>query len=422
MGKSSPSAPAAPDPVATAQAQAIANIDTARVNASLNRVNQYGPDGSIVYTPSEGDRWSQTTTLSPEAQRILDQTRSAQGLYADIGSTQLQGVQGALSQAFQDPYAAVSAGAVQRGQQATQTPFQDPYAGVTSDAIRRAQQIAQTPVDTDYNKIRQQSIDAANSRLDPMFARDEEAMRARLLAQGVGSGTEAWGNEYRDFNQGRNDARMQVLMNAENLTGQSINQTGALRQIPMNELGQVQTMGGAGLQQYAAARQAGLGEAAGLQNLASSGMQQAAAARAVPLNETSALLTGQQVTIPGVSQVAQTNVAPTDYMGAVGMNQAAQDAAYKARLATYNANLSGQYGLASAAIIAGASMSDRRLKTDIEKIGKTEGGNNIYRYRFRDDPTGRMQIGVMAQELMKKRPDAVHNFGGFYAVDYDKVA
>lgn len=49
MGKSTPSAPAAPDPVATANAQANANLVTANQTANLNRVNQVSPYGTSVY-------------------------------------------------------------------------------------------------------------------------------------------------------------------------------------------------------------------------------------------------------------------------------------------------------------------------------------------------------------------------------------
>ena len=43
MGKSTPAAPPAPDPVATAQAQAQGNSDVAKLNARLNRADQYTP-------------------------------------------------------------------------------------------------------------------------------------------------------------------------------------------------------------------------------------------------------------------------------------------------------------------------------------------------------------------------------------------
>ena len=68
--------------------------------------------------------------------------------------------------------------------------------------------------------------------------------------------------------------------------------------------------------------------------------------------------------------------------------------------------------------------SDRRLKRDIRRIGATDYGVALYSYKFAADPTGRMHVGVMADELEKVRPEAVHKraiAGEFDAVDYSMV-
>jgi hypothetical protein len=49
--------------------------------------------------------------------------------------------------------------------------------------------------------------------------------------------------------------------------------------------------------------------------------------------------------------------------------------------------------------------SDKRLKTDIHKVGKTDSGLNVYTYRYKSG--GPIQMGVMAQEVEKKIPEAV---------------
>lgn len=67
--------------------------------------------------------------------------------------------------------------------------------------------------------------------------------------------------------------------------------------------------------------------------------------------------------------------------------------------------------------IAGA-FSDKRLKTDIEKVGE-ENGLNRYSFRFKGDPT--RFIGVMAQEVKKLFPEAVGERHGYLTVDYDKI-
>jgi hypothetical protein len=63
--------------------------------------------------------------------------------------------------------------------------------------------------------------------------------------------------------------------------------------------------------------------------------------------------------------------------------------------------------------------SDRRLKRNIKRIGTHDGlGLGIYQYDIGD----RHEVGVMAQEVEKKLPDAVHEHpAGFKMVDYGKL-
>ncbi len=70
-------------------------------------------------------------------------------------------------------------------------------------------------------------------------------------------------------------------------------------------------------------------------------------------------------------------------------------------------------------LLAGlAGLSDRRAKEDIQRIGTTDAGTPIYRYRYKGTET--WQIGVMADEV----PDAIKGYTdtGLALVDYSKVA
>jgi hypothetical protein len=82
------------------------------------------------------------------------------------------------------------------------------------------------------------------------------------------------------------------------------------------------------------------------------------------------------------------------------------------------------FGLGVASLIPGAS--DRRLKTDIKRVGRTDkgkGGLPVYTYRYKDDPPNVRRMGVMAQEVAKKRPDALGpTVGNFMTVDYGRLA
>lgn len=90
---------------------------------------------------------------------------------------------------------------------------------------------------------------------------------------------------------------------------------------------------------------------------------------------------------------------------------------------------SGQYGLlgsligAAGTIGAGAMIaSDKRLKTNIEKIGEAD-GINIYRWDWNEmaaglGHSGRDNIGVIADEVEAVHPELIHEDRGFKAVNY----
>jgi hypothetical protein len=62
--------------------------------------------------------------------------------------------------------------------------------------------------------------------------------------------------------------------------------------------------------------------------------------------------------------------------------------------------------------------SDERIKEDEEQVGALADGTPIYRYRYSEDPSGKMHIGVMAQDIEQDHPDAVAEIGGIKMVEY----
>jgi len=64
--------------------------------------------------------------------------------------------------------------------------------------------------------------------------------------------------------------------------------------------------------------------------------------------------------------------------------------------------------------------SDARLKEDIRQIGMSSSGISLYHFRYRGQDG--LYEGVMAQDLLHTRPDAVViGPDGFYRVNYDKL-
>ena len=67
----------------------------------------------------------------------------------------------------------------------------------------------------------------------------------------------------------------------------------------------------------------------------------------------------------------------------------------------------------------GSIMSDKRAKENIRPIGKTNDGQTIYRFNYKGDDV--TQIGLLAQEVEKKHPEAVTTINGLKGVDYKEA-
>lgn len=67
-----------------------------------------------------------------------------------------------------------------------------------------------------------------------------------------------------------------------------------------------------------------------------------------------------------------------------------------------------------------ASMSDRRLKTDIKKVGQLDNGLNVYTFKYLGGKT--TYTGVMADEVKDILPEALGpTVNGYASVDYSKI-
>jgi hypothetical protein len=156
------------------------------------------------------------------------------------------------------------------------------------------------------------------------------------------------------------------------------------------------------------------------------GLQEQLALRNQPINEISALMSGGQVNMPQFTpyqggQIANTPIGDYTYNSAALGQQN-----YKMQMEQQNAAMGGLFGLGQAGIGAAAKLapmmmfSDRRLKHDIIDIGvRLLSGVKLYAYRYVGE--AKRRVGVMADEVAKVNPAAVHNVGGFLAVDYGEL-
>lgn len=210
------------------------------------------------------------------------------------------------------------------------------------------------PFSLDNEATESRLWELGRKRLDPAFADSEDALRTRLTNQGLREGTEAYDREMRRFTEGRNDAYNQLMLSGR---GQAV--------------------------------------------------QEAMTERNQPINEIIALLSGSQVSQPQFVPTGQPNIPTTNVAGIINDDYRTRYGIYEDEMAQRNDLMGGLFGGAAGIMRGLPTLSDKRAKENIEKVGKVD-GHNVYRYNYKGEPEGTPKsMGVMAQEVEKKRPDAV---------------
>lgn len=245
------------------------------------------------------------------------------------------------------------------------------------------------PQTGNYDATRKSVIDAMMGRANEDYAKQTDNANSNLIAAGIRPGTKAYADNQQMIERSRNDARA----NAEVAGGN------------------------------AAAQAYGVDEARRRQSIT-----EQLAQRQTPLNEISALMSGSQVSnpfqTPGYAQNAQVGASPLfaatqeqgDWETGLYNNQAAQAGNLQ----------SGLFGLAGVGMKAGAAASDRRVKRQIRRIGTHPLGVGLYRFRYRPEYAAQwghgIQIGVMADEVLRIKPEAVSTHpDGYLLVHYGQL-
>lgn len=435
------SAPATPDYTGAAQATAQGNLDMARLATQANRPNQYTPWGSLEWSNDRSfNQSAYDAALANYNQQLNQYNTSAQNpgpmdaptdqqiandpdyvgrYYANRYSGGAGGSGGAFGTQNQTAPNAPNMDDFYSGgdnwtQRMTLSPemqalfdqqnqLQQGLFGAQDQALGRVNQtmgqgfdmagIPQSGSIYDPNRETNNAQELLMRRMNPELDRQQSALQAQLANQGITQGSSAYNTAMGQFGQQRNDASAQAALQG---IGLGMQQQGL-------QFGQSE-------QQRQRA------------------MQEQAFLRSLPLNELNALRTGNQVQQPqfsGFSQQATTG--GPDMLGAA-------NAGYQADLGTYNAgqaansNMMGGLlgiggsllGAAGAAGGFGALFSDRRLKTNIKRIGTADNGLPIYSYQYVwGSPT---MLGVMADEVREVYPDAVHTLpNGYDVVSYGDI-
>ena len=349
MGKKS--TPAPPDYEAAAERTAEGNKALVQEQTRANRPNQYTPWGASEWVEGPGGNWEQTISLTPQQQEALQSQHAITQGRSDLA----QNMFGRVGEEYGDLM------------------DWDQFGAYKQD-LGTGDEARQSAIDAAYGQ--------ATSRLDPRMASAKEGLDAQLRGQGLRPGDEAYDYAMARQNEAETDAYNQAMFSA-------IKQGGAegSRVFGMN-------------QQSAAfnnqVRQSQIAEE----------MQK----RGFSLNEINAILSGQQIAMPGMPSFSQAGVSQgADYLGAAQMGYQADMDAFNADQAAMNSLMSGAGSMAGMFM-----MSDRRLKRSIEYIGDVL-GRKFYRWVYVWDQPG---CGVIADE----NPDMIAGYvNGFAYVDMRRL-
>jgi hypothetical protein len=279
---STPSAPVQPDPMKTAGAQTDSNIQTALANSVIGNPNVVGPTGSTTYSNS-----GETQTITGPDGKSYQVQRPTQT------NTLSQGEQGVYDRNLQTRQNIGQIGVDQSAR--------------IGDLLGKPVDYSDLKLDPNsFSADRQRVEQAMYERMQPQLDRSREAEENRLVNQGFQRGTAAFTNAMGDLGRQENDLRLGI------------------------------TAAGLGEQQgmYGMAR-----DAAGYE------MSRRSGERNAPINEITALMSGSQVSQPGVPNYNPGQVAGTDVSGNVYNSAALANQNYQQQLASNNAMMGGVSGM-----------------------------------------------------------------------------
>lgn len=229
-------APDTPDYTAAANATAQGNLEAARAAAAANRVNQYTPTGSLVYSHNVPQTLD-TAAYNAAMKQYTEALNAYNSPQATTNGGGLMGYLGAGNSTTANRVAPISPNQSDfmtsnpdEGWSSTQTLSPDEQAKLDKNnklslGLLDTAQKGLSGVDAmltkgfDFNALPKAAVDAGQTaqdaimaRLNPTYAQNEEALRTRLMNQGVRAGSQAWDNEFRNFNNAKNDAYSQAAL------------------------------------------------------------------------------------------------------------------------------------------------------------------------------------------------------------------
>lgn len=422
------SAPATPDYMGATQLQGQISKENLNTQNYANRPVINTPFGSqswgteAVTDPATGQvvtQWTQNNTLAPGLQSALQDQLDIQAGRSSLASGFMGRVADEYGKAPDYSNLPSMALASQPGSLQTGTTDYAPGLATSFNFGGPLPQFDSSYRDTVANTLME--------RMQPTHDYQQRQLETKLSNMGFRPGTEGYDRELRNLSQRQAAERYNALDTAGNeaqrlynmqmgTAQQGYQQNLGAAQFQNQALGQANALDLANMQasNQAMAQQFGLNQSyANAQNqLRQQAIAEMLQRRGTSLNEMNALLNGQQVSMPQMPSFNTAGRAETpNIVGALQNTYDAQLGAANAQNAGFNNLLSAGAQLGSAAFM----FSDRRLKSNIKRVGTHDIGVGIYEYTMMGVP----QRGVIAQEVQAVRPDLVkRHANGYLMVNY----
>lgn len=394
-----PKAPEAPDPVATAQAQGEANVESAIASALLNMQSTVGPEGTVSYqqtgTQNVGGNiiptFTRTTTLTPDAQAQFEAEQQLGRSLTGLAQEQTGRIGGALGQGVDVsglPGLAFAGGMQQQIATENLPELQRDF-GAQGAELERA------------------TFERGLGLLDPVFQRQRADAERMVTERGLPLGSESARAVFDPMSEQQNRA----------LSDLALASVQAGRDEQARLFGQQSALRGQAFGEQAAQQQAinqAIAQQAAIDNAArAQGFQEQAFSRSLPINDIAALMgTSPGVSAPQFQPTPAFAVQAPDVMGATFGAANIQQQNYQNQLARQGGLMSGLFGLGGS-LGSAAILSDKRVKSAIKPYG-TFNGHKLYKYI----KNGVYEIGVIAQEVLETKPEAIVDRDGYLAVNY----
>jgi len=407
------------------QGQFVAPM-TPTQNAALANVNQAAGQAQPYFTGATESLLQGQQAATPYYGAAMDVYGGAYGLGAQLGQESYGALQGA--QAAAQPYNQAATGLAAAGTQAVNptylgqaainqymSPYLNNVVGATMQAMNQQNQEQQSQLTSDAIKSGafggdRSGVAAANLAYKQNLANQQtlanlyntgygQALGTAQQQQGVGLGAQQANRAALQAGAG------QMMGIGQQQFGQGAATAGQLAGLGQQQFGQGLAAG----QQIAGLGQGvyGMGEKTA-QNLAALGTGAQGAA-----------LQGASAQLAAGTQEQQTQQAQNTAL----YNQFLQQQGYPFQVAQFLANIAlgtgSQSGSTTTTTQPASFFSDKRLKENVHQVGETFDGQPIYRYNYKGQRG--TQIGLIAQDVERKHPEAVGVAGGYKTVDYDRA-